>query len=78
MFYALISANTSRIVHVVPLHLHIFLDMLEQKRAIILCFCLSSSPYSNDLTLCPLLANDDDDACEFYSLAEMLVNYLVA
>lgn len=55
-----------------------FLDVLGQKLGIIRCFCLSSSQYSNDLTLLPLLGNDDDDASEFYSLAEMLVNYLVA
>ncbi len=46
------------------------LDILRQERAIILCFYLSSSQYSNDLTVPSLLGNDDD-AYQFYSLAEM-------
>lgn len=55
-----------------------FLDMSGQQWAFILCFCLSSSQYSNDLTLLSLLGNDDDDACGFYSLAGTPVNYPLA
>lgn len=55
-----------------------FLDMSGQQWAFILYFCLSSSQYSNDLTLLSLLGNDDDDACGFYSLAGTPVNYPLA
>lgn len=53
MLHTLNSANNTRILHIFP-------SYVVEERAIILYFYLSSSQYSNDLTLLSLLGNDDD------------------